>query len=120
QAANDVDSRSAGAAHKVAIASKHTWDWCGGIGDLARSTTRAWDTGSKEDRRPSRGCPVNRDSGKLKGKRAIWGGRSDVRAVLYMSDLVAIRRNASMRSFYQRLRPPAKPPRWRQPPVCES
>src|SRR5262249_14263031 len=49
-------------------------------------------------------APFNRDSGKLKGKHGIWGGRSEVRAVPYMSALVAIRRNASMRSFYQRLR----------------
>src|SRR5262245_43865104 len=29
-------------------------------------------------------APFNRDSGKMKGKRAIWGGRSDIRGVLYM------------------------------------
>jgi transposase len=49
-------------------------------------------------------APYNRDSGKMKGKRAIWGGRGDVRAVLYMSTLVAVRLNPSLREFHQRLR----------------
>jgi transposase len=56
-------------------------------------------------------APFNRDSGKLKGKRAIWGGRSDVRAVLYMSALVAIRLNLLLRDFYQRLRQAGKTPK---------
>jgi transposase len=56
-------------------------------------------------------APFNRDSGKLKGKRVIWGGRSDVRAVLYMSALVAIRRNPLLRDFYQRLRRAGKTPK---------
>jgi transposase len=56
-------------------------------------------------------APFNRDSGKLKGKRAIWGGRSDVRGVLYMSALVAVRRNPIMRDFYQRLRRAGKTPK---------
>lgn len=50
-------------------------------------------------------APFNRDSGKWKGKHAIWGGRRDVRAVLYMSAIVAVRRNPPLRAFYQRLRP---------------
>ncbi len=54
-------------------------------------------------------APFNRDSGKLKGKRAIWGGRSDVRGVLYMSTVVAVRRNPPLRDFYQRLRGAGKP-----------
>lgn len=54
-------------------------------------------------------APFNRDSGKLKGKRAIWGGRSDLRGVLYMSTVVAVRRNPPLRDFYQRLRGAGKP-----------
>ena len=34
-------------------------------------------------------APYNRDSGTLRGKRTVWGGRSRVRAVLYMGALVA-------------------------------
>ena len=49
-------------------------------------------------------APFNRDSGKMKGKRAIWGGRSDVRSMLYMSTLVAVRLNPSLREFHDRLR----------------
>jgi transposase len=48
-------------------------------------------------------APFNRDSGALKGRRAIWGGRASVRAVLYMAALVATRRNAVIRTVYQRL-----------------
>ncbi len=48
-------------------------------------------------------APLNRDSGTLRGKRTIWGGRAPVRAALYMAALVATRRNAVIRSFYQRL-----------------
>ncbi len=48
-------------------------------------------------------APLARDSGKLKGRRAIWGGRASVRAVLYMAALVATRRNPVIREFYKRL-----------------
>ena len=49
-------------------------------------------------------APFNRDSGKLRGKRSIWGGRADVRSVLYMAALSATRFNPVIREFYQRLR----------------
>ena len=48
-------------------------------------------------------APFPRDSGTLKGRRAIWGGRAHVRAALYMAALVATRRNPVIRVFYQRL-----------------
>ena len=48
-------------------------------------------------------APFPRDSGTLKGRRAIWGGRAHIRAVLYMAALVATRRNPVIRAFYQRL-----------------
>jgi transposase len=48
-------------------------------------------------------APLNRDSGTWRGKRAVWGGRAQVRAVLYMSALVAARFNPVIRAFYQRL-----------------
>ncbi len=48
-------------------------------------------------------APFNRDSGKLRGKRAVWGGRAKVRVVLYMGTLVATRRNDVIRPFYERL-----------------
>ena len=49
-------------------------------------------------------APLNRDSGAFKGRRAIWGGRADVRSVLYMSVMSAIRFNPVIKGFYQRLR----------------
>lgn len=49
-------------------------------------------------------APLNRDSGRFKGRRMIWGGRAQVRSVLYMSTLSAIRFNPIIRQFYQRLR----------------
>ena len=48
-------------------------------------------------------APLARDSGKFKGRRIIWGGRSAVRAVLYMAALVAARHNPVIRALYQRL-----------------
>ncbi len=54
-------------------------------------------------------APYNRDSGIRRGKRAVWGGRSRVRAVLYMGALVASRHNPAIRDFYQRLLAAGKP-----------
>jgi transposase len=54
-------------------------------------------------------APLTDDSGTLHGRRHIWGGRSAVRAVLYMATLVATRCNASIRAFYTRLRSAGKP-----------
>lgn len=48
-------------------------------------------------------CPFSRDSGGKHGKRMIWGGRSSVRAVLYMAALVASRFNAVIKAFYHKL-----------------
>ena len=48
-------------------------------------------------------APFNRDSGAMRGKRHVWGGRSRVRAVLYMGTLAATRFNPVIRDFYQRL-----------------
>lgn len=48
-------------------------------------------------------APMNQDSGAHRGRRRIWGGRAHVRAVLYMSALVAARYNPSIRAFHQRL-----------------
>ena len=48
-------------------------------------------------------APLNRDSGTLQGRRTVWGGRAQVRAVLYMGAIVAARFNPVIRSFYQRL-----------------
>lgn len=56
-------------------------------------------------------APFNRDSGKMKGKRAIWGGRGDVSAILYMGTVAAVRLNPSMRTFYERLRAAGKNPK---------
>ena len=54
-------------------------------------------------------APYNRDRGTRRGKRAVWGGRSRVRAVLYMGALVASRHNPAIRDFYQRLLAAGKP-----------
>lgn len=48
-------------------------------------------------------APFNRDSGKYRGRRCIWGGRGSVRAVLYMATLAATRFNPVIRAFYLRL-----------------
>ena len=48
-------------------------------------------------------APLNRDSGKFRGKRRIWGGRAKIRSVLYMAALVAVRFNPVIKAFYERL-----------------
>ena len=48
-------------------------------------------------------APLNGDSGTMRGKRTIWGGRAHVRTVLYMSTRVATRFNPQIKAFYQRL-----------------
>ena len=54
-------------------------------------------------------APFNRDSGTLRGKRAVWGGRARVRAILYMGAMVGSRRNPVIRDFYQKLLAAGKP-----------
>ncbi len=54
-------------------------------------------------------APFNRDSGALRGKRQVWGGRGKVRAALYMATLVATRFNPALQSFYQHLCEAGKP-----------
>ncbi len=48
-------------------------------------------------------APLNKDSGKSRGKRKIWGGRAKIRCVLYMATLVAVRFNPVIKAFYERL-----------------
>jgi transposase len=48
-------------------------------------------------------APLNCDSGTLRGRRMIWGGRARVRTVLYMATLVATRYNPRIKAFYERL-----------------
>ena len=54
-------------------------------------------------------APFNRDSGAMRGKRRVWGGRTRVRTVLYMGTLAASRFNPVIRDYYQRLLAAGKP-----------
>ena len=54
-------------------------------------------------------APFNRDSGMFRGRRSVCGGRAEVRSVLYMGVLAAIRYNPVIKSHYQRLRESGKP-----------
>ena len=54
-------------------------------------------------------APLSRDSGTLRGRRFVQGGRAGVRAVLYMAALAATKRNAVIRAFYTRLLAAGKP-----------
>lgn len=56
-------------------------------------------------------APLNRDSGKFRGTRKIWGGRAEVRAALYMAALSASRYNPVIKAFYQRLVQQGKKPK---------
>jgi transposase len=54
-------------------------------------------------------APFNRDSGVMRGRRSIYGGRSHVRTMLYMAATTAIRSNPVIRAFYDRLKSRGKP-----------
>lgn len=54
-------------------------------------------------------APYNFDSGTLRGKRMVWGGRSRVRTALYMAALSASRHNPVLRAFYEKLVAAGKP-----------
>lgn len=54
-------------------------------------------------------APLANDSGQRSGKRRIWGGRSEVRAVVYMATLSAVRFNPPIKAFYNRLLDAGKP-----------
>lgn len=54
-------------------------------------------------------APLNRDSGQFRGKRTIWGGRANIRSVLYMATLSARKHNPVIRSFADRLTAAGKP-----------
>ena len=54
-------------------------------------------------------APLAKDSGKHRGKRFIWGGRADVRAVLYMATISAMRFNSRIKPFAERLKQAGKP-----------
>lgn len=54
-------------------------------------------------------APLNCESGILRGRRIIWGGRAQVRAALWMGTLVAVRHNPIIRQFYTRLLAAGKP-----------
>ncbi len=54
-------------------------------------------------------APLNRDSGALRGRRTVWGGRAPVRAVLYMATVSAVTYNPALKTFYDRLLAAGKP-----------
>ena len=56
-------------------------------------------------------APFPRDSGLMRGKRMVWGGRAPVRTALYLSIWSASKWNPVIRLFYERLRAKGKPPK---------
>ena len=54
-------------------------------------------------------APLNCESGILRGRRIVWGGRARIRAALWMGTLVAVQRNPVLRAFYARLLAAGKP-----------
>jgi transposase len=85
-----------------------------GVGKVTRATLLALlpelgSLSSKEIAALAGVAPFNRDSGKHQGQRIVWGGRSQVRRVLYMAAVSAARCNPVIRDFYQRLRSQGKP-----------
>ena len=79
-----------------------------GVGDGVAFTLLAElpELGRLSNRQISALCglaPFNRDSGQMRGKRRIRGGRAPIRTVLYMAMLSAIQHNPVMKKFYQHL-----------------
>lgn len=56
-------------------------------------------------------APFNCDSGTYRGRRRVWGGRGQVRKVLYMATLASTRHNPVIQDFYRRLCASGKPPK---------
>ncbi|MHB1194940.1 MAG: IS110 family RNA-guided transposase [Longimicrobiales bacterium] len=56
-------------------------------------------------------APLARDSGTMRGKRMVWGGRSSIRSALFLSVWSAAKWNPVIRPFYDRLRAQGKPPK---------
>lgn len=56
-------------------------------------------------------APLASDSGQHRGKRRIWGGREDVRCVLYMGTISAMRHNVAIKTLAERLKAAGKPPK---------
>ena len=54
-------------------------------------------------------APFNCDSGHFRGKRSCWGGRAEVRRILYMAATIAVRYNPTFQTFFERLRQAGKP-----------
>lgn len=102
---------------------RQSWVWCEqlnllksvpGVGDVLSSTllVELPELGHLSHKQISSLvglAPINRDSGQKRGKRTIWGGRSRLRAVLYMGTLAAVRYNPLIKAFYDRLRQRGKP-----------
>jgi len=87
-----------------------------GVGDITSATLLALlpELGQLKRRQISAlvgVCPFNRDSGAMRGKRAIFGGRAAVRCALYMATLSATKYNPAIRAFYERLLAAGKRPK---------
>jgi transposase len=87
---------------------------CKGIGPVASATLIAHmpelgTLNSREIAALAGLAPINHDSGQMRGKRRIAGGRSPVRRVLYMAAISAVRYNPPLKTFYQRLTQKGKP-----------
>lgn len=87
-----------------------------GVGPVLSHTIAAWlpEIGKLSNKQLSAlvgVAPMNRDSGMMRGKRSVCGGRPQVRTVLYMATIVAITHNPGIKEFYERLTKAGKPPK---------
>jgi transposase len=79
-----------------------------GIGPLTSQSLLAWlpelgDLNRKQIAALVGVAPFNRDSGQMRGRRTVCGGRKQIRPSLYMATMAACRFNPAIRTFYQRL-----------------
>ena len=73
------------------------------------SFTELGETNGKQAAKLLGAAPLNRDSGRRRGRREAWGGRADVRRILWMATISAIKYNPVIRAFYERLIAAGKP-----------
>ena len=96
-----------------------------GVGEVIAMTLLAYlpELGQVSDRRIAAlmgVAPYTRDSGKMRGKRSIRGGRAQPRCAFYMGAVSACRYNPEMKAFYERLRARGKPPKVAQVAVMRK
>jgi transposase len=103
---NDIDAQIEN--NPIWLAHKELLETVDGVGRVTSTVLIALlpelgKTGNKEIAALVGVAPFNKDSGKMRGKKEIYGGRMEVRNILYMATLVAKKHNPIIKEMYERL-----------------